>query len=158
MTVKIYNKRLEEVEANTLLVAVDGRMCLPSASARSAIRAAHTDEPLEAMEYYEERMLEAKPIPDGSASRIHVNDHWKYLLVAAALYHVMDGHRPSESDNANLLERALHSAMIAAPEGSTVAVGLIGTSRMPKSVVAGIMERVLGTHQRVDIRLCIPEA
>src|SRR5690348_991289 len=94
MSVKleIHEARVESIDADALLLPVDGQLCRLGGASAAALRAAlPAEERADEMEYVEEELARLKPLAHPAAAVIDGVARWSKLLVSAAYPHNVDG-------------------------------------------------------------------
>jgi hypothetical protein len=132
---EIFDARVEHVDADALLVPVDGQLCKLGGAAASALRAAlPADERIDEMQYVEDELARLRPMRHPDSAAIDGVARWSKLVIAAAYPHNVDGAVFSAHDCAQMIRAALPVACdVAARVGvRALAATLIGTAyRMP---------------------------
>ena len=164
MSVKleIHEARVESIEADALLLPLDGQLCRLGGASASALRAAlPPEERAEEMAYVEEELSRLKPLAHPSATVIDGVARWSKLLVSAAYPHNAEGLVYSPQDCARMVRNALPVAIALAAEQSigSLAATLIGTQyRMPLDLaVRAFVDGVAAARGSVVVRWSIPE-
>jgi hypothetical protein len=134
---EIHDARVELIDADALLLPVDGQLCRLGGASASALRAAlPAEERAEEMEYVEEQLSRLKPLAHPSAAVIDGVARWSKVLVSAAYPHNVDGVVHSPQDCARMIRSALPVAIALAQEQSinSLAATLIGRHRRPATI------------------------
>jgi hypothetical protein len=159
---EITGARVELVDANALLVPVDGKLCRLGGAAASALRLALADdERVDEMEYVEDALAQLRPLPHPEARVIDGVARWKHLVVSAAYPHDVDGATFSPTDCARMLRAALPSACAAAAEAGieVLAATLVGTAyRMPADLaVRAFVDGIASANAAITVRWSLPD-
>jgi hypothetical protein len=117
MRVFVRMTTVADVEAEALVLPVDGRICvIGGTAAASALKSSF--EPEDRVEEFRAvedaaRALRSRPggFPPGTAALIDGASRWSYLVVVAALLHQMNDTAFGEADHARTLHRALVGAL-----------------------------------------------
>ncbi len=139
---EIHVANLALVDAEGLVVAVDGALCLLSGAAFSAVRGAFSaDEEQDVREFFEEKVLELKPLRNGQAQVVEVDEKWRYLVVTAALLHSTAGNVYASDQHQAAIQRGVASAVRAAGQAglASISMSLIGAAArltVPQAVSA----------------------
>ena len=162
-TLEIYDSRVEDIDADALLLPVDGQLCRLGGASAGALRAALSpDERVDEMEYIEEELARLRPLVHPAAAVIDGVARWPKLVVSAAYPHNVDGVSYSPQDCARMIRTALPVAFAAAAEQSiqSVAATLIGTAyRMPADhAVRAFVDGLAATKASIVVRWSIPGA
>lgn len=160
---EIHEARVESLEADALLLPVDGQLYRLGGASTSALRAAlPADERADELEYVEEALARLKPLPHPTATVIDGVARWSSLLVSAAYPHNADGVVYSPHDCARMVRNALPVALALAHEHSiaSIAATLIGTQyRMFVDLaVRAFVDGVAAARGSVIVRWSIPDA
>jgi hypothetical protein len=92
LVVEILAARVEHVDADALLLPVDGTICRLGGATAGALRAALTpEERAEELEYLEDELARLRPLPHPQARAIDGVARWKTIIVSAAYPHNVDG-------------------------------------------------------------------
>ena len=131
MRIELVTDRLELVDADALLLPVDGQLCRLGGAATNAIRAAlDPEERAEELEYLEEELARLRPPPHPQANVIGGVARWGSILVSAAYPHNVDGAIHGAADCARMLRAAIPQAIAVAETAQlgSIAAALIGTA------------------------------
>jgi hypothetical protein len=166
VAVEIVTERLEHVEADALVVPVDGQLCRLGGAAASALRVALRSDATSAeicadeLEYVEDQLARLRPLPHPQARTIDGVARWKQLIVVAAYPHDVDGATFSPGACARMVRAAVPSAIAQAAEPSSLAIALIGTQyRMPIEIaVRAFVDGLAAASGRVLVRWSVPDA
>jgi O-acetyl-ADP-ribose deacetylase (regulator of RNase III) len=164
LVVEIIAARVERVQADALLLPVDGAICRLGGAAAGAVRAALApDERAEEMEYLEDELARLRPLPHPQARAIDGVARWKTIIVSAAYPHNVDGIVYSPDDCARMLRAAVPQAIsLAAELGlASIAATLIGTAyRMSVDQAIRAFADGLAGAAKHPIRVCwsLPES
>jgi len=164
MKLEIIADRVELVDADALLIPVDGTLCRLGGATASALRAAlPAEERAEEMEYLEEELGRLGPLPHPSARVIDGVARWSKLLVTAAYPHNVDGAIYSAQDCARMIRAALPIALTLAVDEklASIAATLIGTAyRMPADIAVRAFIDGLAASVKlpVTVRWSLPDA
>lgn len=161
--IEIVEHRVELVEADAILLPVDGKLCKLGGAVASALRAAlPPDERADELEYVEHELATLRPLPHPQARAIDGIARWKHVIVSAAYPHDVDGQTFAPDDCARMLRAALPQALatVEAAGGTTLAATLIGTAyRMPADLaVRAFADGVAAASRAVTVRWSLPEA
>lgn len=161
--VEIVADRLEHVDADALVIPIDGQLCRLGGAAASALRASlPAHERADELEYVEDQLARMRPLPHPQARAIDGVARWKHLIVVAAYPHDVDGTTFSPDACARMVRAALSAAISQADALalSTLAVALIGTQyRMPLDIaVRAFADGVAVAIGRVTVRWSLPDA
>jgi hypothetical protein len=161
--VEIRADRVEMIDADALLVPVDGQICRLGGATASALRAAlSADERADELDYVEDQLARLRPLAHPSAAVIDGVARWSKLVVSAAYPHNVDGVIYSPQDCAQMIRRAIPTAVAAASEQSiaSVAATLIGTAyRMPVDLaVRAFIDGLAAASGALVVRWSIPDA
>jgi hypothetical protein len=159
---EIRDARVELVDADALLLPVDGLLCRLRGASASALRAAlPQSERAEELEYVEDELARLRPLAHPSAAIIDGVARWSKLVVTAAYPHNVDGVVYSPHDCARMIRAALPVAIALAQDQwiSFVAATLIGTAyRMPIELAArAFVDGVAAAQGSLVVRWSIPE-
>ena len=152
------------VDAEGLVVAVDGALCLPSGATYSAVRGAFSaDEEADVREFFEEKVLELKPLRSGEARVIEVDEKWRYLVVTAALLHSTAGSVYGSDQHQAAIQRGITSAVRAAGQAglASISMSLIGAAArltVPQAVSATCQAIATCGASSVVVRWCFLSA
>jgi hypothetical protein len=159
---EIHEARVELIEADALLLPVDGQLCRLGGASAGALRVAlPAEERAEELEYVEEELSRLKPLVHPAASVIDGVARWSKLVVSAAYPHNADGVIYSPQDCARMIRQALPVAIALAEAGSigSLAATLIGTQyRMPVDLaVRAFVDGVAAARASTVVRWSIPD-
>ena len=160
---EIHDTRVEQLDAEALLVPVDGQLCRLGGAAVAALRAAlSADELDDELEYVGDQLARLRPLAHPGARVIDGVARWAKLVVSAAYPHNVDGHVFSAHDSARMIRAALPVAFKAAAEQgvSSIAATLIGTSyRMPVDIaVRAFLDGVAASASPLRIAWSVPDS
>lgn len=163
MTLEIHATRVELIDADALLVPVDGDLCRLGGASAGALRAALPPEDRAAeMEYLEEELARLGPLAHPSAAVIDGVARWGKLVVSAAYPHNVGGIVYSPQDCARMIRSALPVAIaVANAQGiASIAATLIGTAyRMPVDLaVRAFADGLAAAREPVVVRWSLPDA
>jgi hypothetical protein len=155
---------VELVDADALLVPVDGRLCKLGGAPASALRAAlPADDRDDELEYVEHELDRMRPLAPAQARAIDGVARWRHLVVVAAYPHDVDGVTYSPDDCARLLRPGLAAAFAVAEAAGARTIGatLIGTAyRMPADLaVRAFVDGAAAAREARDliVRWSLPE-
>ena len=159
---EIISARVEQIDADALLLPVDGQLCRLGGAAASALRAALSDDERDdELEYVTDQLAKLRPLAHPSAHVIDGVAKWHKLVVSAAYPHNVDGQIHSASDCARMIRAALPVALQAAADSGarSLAVTLIGTAyRMPLDIaVRAFLDGAAAARSSVVLRWSLPE-
>jgi O-acetyl-ADP-ribose deacetylase (regulator of RNase III) len=147
----------QTLDAQALLVPVDGALCRLGGAAAAALRAAlGPEERDDELEYVSDQLARMRPLADGDARVIDGVARWSHLVVSAAYPHdVNDVHYTPEVCAARLrvaLPRAFEAA--AAAGIRSLAMTVIGTAyRIPGDLAVRAQADAIAAAARVDLRV-----
>jgi len=163
MRVDLVADPVELVDADAILLPVDGQICRLGGAVASAIRMALAPaERADEMDYLEDELARMRPLPHPEARVIDGVARWSKIVVSAAYPHNVDGALFSPDDCARMIRSAIPAALALADElqiGS-VAATLIGTAyRMPVdlAVRAFVDGLAAASKRRVLLRWSLPD-
>ncbi len=161
--IEIVEQRVELVDADAILLPVDGALCRLGGAVASALRAALPPEDrADELEYLEHELSQLRPLPHPQARAIDGVARWSKIIISAAYPHDVDGATFSPDDCARMLRAALPQAIAVVDELglTTLAATLIGTAyRMPVDLaVRAFADGVAAATRRVTVRWSLPEA
>lgn len=148
----------QALDAQALLVPVDGAICRLGGAAAAALRAALAPEERDdELEYVTDQLERMRPLVDGEARVIDGVARWSHLVVSAAYPHdVNDRHFTPDDCAARLrvaLPRAFEVAAVAAGIDSLV-MSVIGTAyRIPGDLAVRAQADALAAAARVDLHV-----
>ncbi len=162
MKVEIVEQRVELVDADALLLPVDGQLCRLGGAAASGIRAALApDERADELDYLEHELRALRPLAHPQARVIDGVARWSKIIVSAAYPHNVDGVTYSGEDCARMLRAALPVAFGLAGELglASIAATLIGTAyRMTDDLaVRAFVDGIAATPQAITLRWSLPD-
>jgi len=163
LALEIVDDRIELVEADAILLPVDGQVCRLGGAVANALRLAlPPEERADEMEYVEDELSRMRPLPHPQARAIDGVARWRKILVVAAYPHDVDGAVFSPDDCAHMIRSAIPSAIALADELEigVVAATLIGTAyRMPAdlAVRAFVDGLAVAAKRPVSIRWSLPD-
>jgi O-acetyl-ADP-ribose deacetylase (regulator of RNase III) len=155
---------IEQVDADALLLPVNGQLCRLGGAAAGALRLALApDERADELDYVEDQLARLRPVPHPQARLIDGAARWSKLLVSAAYPHNVDGVIQTPDDCARMIRNAIPAALALAEahQLASVAATLIGTAyRMSaelavRAFVDGL--RAAAAHH-VAVRWSLPDA
>lgn len=160
---EIHDARVELVEAEALLVPVDGQLCRLGGATASALRAALADDQRDdELEYVTDQLARLRPLAHPAAHVIDGVARWSKLVISAAYPHNVDGLSFSPNDCARMIRAALPAALRAGAEAgiTSVAATVIGTAyRMPADLaVRAFLDGVAAAKSALAVRWSIPDA
>lgn len=164
MPISIVDAPLESVEAQALLVPVDGMLCRLGGAAAAALRAALAPEECAGeLEYVEDQLARMRPLPHPEARVLDGVARWSQLVVSAAYPHDVDGQHFGPHDCARMIRAAIpHAIAVAELHGITsLALPVIGTAyRMPVELAVSCLADALALARgrNVAVRWSIPVA
>jgi O-acetyl-ADP-ribose deacetylase (regulator of RNase III) len=147
----------QTLDAQALLVPVDGAICRLGGAAASALRAAlDAGERDDELEYVGDQLERMRPLADGEARVIDGVGRWSHLVVSAAYPHdVNDVIFTSDACAARLrvaLPRAFEAA--AAAGVRSLAMTVIGTAyRIPGDLAVRAQADAIAAAARVDLHV-----
>lgn len=158
--IEILEQRVELVDADAILLPVDGALCRLGGAVSSALRAAlPVDERADELEYVEHELGKLRPLAHPQARAIDGVARWSKIIVSAAYPHDASDAQFSPDACAKMLRAALPQAIAVVEQlGLTsLAATLIGTAyRMP--VDLAIRAFVDGAAQaKIAIRWSLPD-
>ena len=163
MEVAILEARVELVDADAILLPVDGQICRLGGAATSGLRLAlPADERAEEIEYVAHELAQMRPLPHPQARAIDGVARWQKIIVSAAYPHDVDGAVFAPEDCARMIRGALPVAIALAAELqlASIAATLIGTAyRMPADLAirAFVDGLAAARSQRVLVRWSLPD-
>ena len=160
--IELCDARVEHVDADALLLPVDGQLCRLGGATASALRAAlDPDERADELEYVEHELAQLRPLAHPQARVIDGIARWRKLVVSAAYPHNVDGAVFDAHDCARMIRAALPEAIVvAAPKGiTTLAATLIGTAyRIPLDLaVRAFVDGVAAAKSPIVVRWSLPD-
>jgi len=162
--ITIFETRIELVDADAVLLPVDGQLCRLGGAVASALRAAVPPDEREAeLEYVEHELARMRPLPHPQARAIDGVARWTKIIVSAAYPHDVDGATFPPDACARMLRAAIPEAIALVAELGfrSLAATLIGAAyRMPadlavRAFVDGVA--VAAAHE-VEVRWSLPDA
>lgn len=155
---------VERIEADALLLAVDGQLCRLGGAAAGALRLALApEERADELEYVEDQLARLRPVPHPQARLIDGVARWRKLLVSAAYPHNVDGVIHTPDDCARMIRNAIPAALALAEahQLASVAATWIGTAyRMSAELAVRAFADGLRTAaaHHVIVRWSLPDA
>jgi hypothetical protein len=135
LTLSLAHADSQDVDADALLVPVDGAICRLGGAAANALRAAlPADERADELAYVTDELLAMRPLGDGEARVIADVARWRWLVVSAAYPHDVDGRTFTPAVCAARLRVAMPRAfeVAVAAGAASIAITVIGTAyRIP---------------------------
>jgi len=157
LEVSLIAERVELVDADAILLPVDGQICRLGGAAASALRLALSpDERADEMDYIEHELARLRPLAHPRAHAIDGVARWSKIIVSAAYPHNVDGAMFSPDDCARMVRSALPVAIALAVELqlASLAATLIGTAyRMPPDLAVRAFVDGLAAAAKQPIRL-----
>ena len=162
MKLELVTARVELVEADALLVPVDGAICRLGGAAASALRAAlDPTERDDELEYVEHELSQMRPLAHPDARVIDGVARWSKLVVSAAYPHNVNDATFSPHDCATMIRAALPVAITSAAQAgiTSLAATVIGTAyRMPADLaIRAFLDGVASADARVIVRWSLPD-
>lgn len=159
---ELRSERVELVEADALLLPVDGQLCRLGGATASALRAAlPPDERADEMQYVEDELARLRPLAHPTAAVIDGIARWSKLVVSAAYPHNVDGVSYSPQACAQMIRSAIPAAAMVAVEQSirSIAATLIGTAyRLPVDLaVRAFIDGLAVAKGPLTVRWSIPD-
>ena len=159
---EIHAIRVERLDAEALLLPVDGQLCRLGGAPAAALRAALADDERDdELEYVTDQLARLRPLAHPAAHVIDGVAGWAKLVVSAAYPHNVDGHVFSPLECARMVRAAIPLALDAAQAAgvSSLAATLIGTAyRMPVDVaVRAFLDGVAAARSSVLVRWSLPD-
>lgn len=156
-------ERVELIDADALLVPVDGAICRLGGAAASALRAAlDPSERDDELEYIEHELARMRPLAHPDARVIEGVARWSKLVISAAYPHNVNDASFSPQDCARMIRAALPVALATAAEAGvrSVAATVIGTAyRMPADLaVRAFLDGLAAGPPDVAVRWSLPDA
>lgn len=160
---EILPERVELLDADALLVPVDGALCKLGGASAGALRAALADsERAEELAYVEDELARIRPLRHPDARVIDGVARWNKLVISATVPHNVDGAVFGAAECARMVRAALPEACAAAARAGvrTLAATVIGTrSRMPADLaVRAFVDGLVATTSSITVRWSLPEA
>lgn len=160
---EILPERVEFLDADALLVPVDGAICHLGGAAAGALRAAlPEDERADELEYVEDQLARLRSLPHPEARVIDGVARWGKLVVSAAYPHNVDGVIFGPAECANMVRAALPEALAAAARVGVrvLAATVIGTQyRMPADLaVRAFVDGLAAATAAVTVKWSLPDA
>jgi len=147
----------QALDAQALLVPVDGAICRLGGAAAAALRAALAPEERDdELEYVTDQLERMPPLVDGDACVIDGVARWSHLVVSAAYPHDVNDRHFTPDDCATRLRVALPRAFeVAAAAGiASLAMTVIGTAyRLPGDLAVRAQVDALAAAARVDLHV-----
>ncbi len=163
LEVEIVDSRVELVDADAILLAVDGQLCRLGGAAASGLRLAlRPDERAEEIDYLEDELARMRPLPHPQARAIDGVARWRKIIVTAAYPHDVDGATFSPDACARMVRSAIPAAIAVAEELAlaSLAATLIGTAyRMSADLAirAFVDGLAAAARRRVLLRWSLPD-
>jgi len=162
VNLEICAERLEQIEADALLVPVDGQLCRLGGAAAAALRAALApDERAEELEYVEDQLARMRPLAHPRARVIDGVARWTKLVVSAAYPHSVDDAIVTPDQCATMVRRALPEALALAEAEhlGSIAAALIGTAyRMPPELaIRAFFDGIATARRQLIIKWSLPD-
>lgn len=163
LEVEIVEDRLELVDADAILLPVDGQICRLGGATASGLRfALQPDERADELDYVEDELARMRPLPHPEARAIDGVARWRKIIVVAAYPHDVDGRVFSPDDCARMVRSAIPAAIALAEhlEFDSIAATLIGTAyRMsPDLAVRAFVDGLAAAvKRRVLVRWSMPD-
>jgi hypothetical protein len=164
LVVQIVEPRVELIDADAILLPVDGQLCRLGGAVASALRAAlPPDERADELEYVEHELAQMRPLAHPQAHAIDGIARWRKIVVSAAYPHDVDGAVFSPDDCARMIRAAIPTAIGVVEElgYESLAATLIGTAyRMPVDLaVRAFADGLAAAAKRcVVVRWSLPDA
>jgi O-acetyl-ADP-ribose deacetylase (regulator of RNase III) len=164
MMIEIVGDPVELVDADAILLPVDGQICrLGGAIAGAIRRALQPQERADEMDYLEDELGRLRPLPHPQARVIEGVARWNKIVVSAAYPHNVDGAVFSPDDCARMVRSAIPAAITLAEELhiASIAATLIGTAYRMSAVLAvrAFVDGLAATSKRgVLLRWSLPDA
>jgi O-acetyl-ADP-ribose deacetylase (regulator of RNase III) len=164
MKLELDPREVQHIDAEALLLPVDGSVPNLGSGAGKGLRAAlPPDERIEELEYVESMLHDLRGLVPGQARRIDGVARWKAIVVAAAYPHDVDGRLHTPDDCARLVRAGVASAVDAAVEGglASLALTMIGTQyRMPRDLAVRAIADALAQCRSASITVAwsLPDA
>ena len=160
---EILDARVEHVDADGLLVPVDGQLCKLGGAAAAALRTAlPEDERADEMQYIEDELTRLRPLRHPDAVAIDGVARWSKLVISAAYPHNVDGAVFSANDCARMIRAALPVACDIAARAGVQALGatLIGTAyRMPADLaIRAFVDGLAAASATLTVCWSLPDA
>lgn len=148
---------VQHVEADALLLPVDGAVCRLGGGAARGLRAAlASDERDEELGDLEDRLERLRLIPSSEARLVEGVARWRWIVVSAAYAHNVDGRLVGPSESAARVRAALPRALsvaVAVGEGlRSLTMTLVGTAyRMPVELAVCAEADGLAAARNLDL-------
>jgi len=160
---EILPERVELLEADALLVPVDGQICRLGGAAAGALRAAlPQDERADELEYVEDQLARMRPLAHPFASVIDGVARWNKLVVSAAYPHNVNDVVFGPAECAAMLRAALPEALAAAARAGvrSIAATVIGTQyRMPADLaIRAFVDGLAASTSAITVKWSLPDA
>jgi hypothetical protein len=158
----LVDARLEQLDADALLVPVDGQLCKLGGASAAALRAAlASDERDGELDYVADQLARMRPLVHPAARAIDGVARWSQLVVSAAYPHSVDDVIVTPDQCAAMLRRALPEALAVAEAAQvgTLAAALIGTQyRMPAELaIRAFLDGIAAARSRVSVKWSLPD-
>lgn len=131
LEVEIVEDRVELVDAEAILLPVDGQICRLGGAAASGLRLAlPAEDRADELDYVEAELARMRPLPHPQARAIDGVARWRTIIVSAAYPHNVDGAVFSPEDCARMVRSAIPVAIALAEDLqlASIAATLIGTA------------------------------
>jgi O-acetyl-ADP-ribose deacetylase (regulator of RNase III) len=164
LEIEIVEAPVELVDADAILLPVDGQICRLGGAVAGAIRRAlQPDDVVDEMDFIEDELTRIRPLSHPHARVIEGVARWPKILVSAAYPHNVDGAVFSPDDCAQMIRRAIPTAIALAEDLqiNSIAATLIGTAyRMSAdlAVRAFVDGLASASKRRVLLRWSLPDA
>ncbi len=161
--IEIHEARVEHIDAEALLLPVDGLICKLGGATAAALRASLTDDERDdELEYVTDMLERMRPLAHPTAQVIDGVARWRKLVVSAAYPHNVDGRVFSPQDCAQMLRAAIPQALdVAATEGiGSISATVIGTAyRVPVDLaVRAFLDGIAAAKTSIVVRWSVPDA
>lgn len=163
LEVSIIADRVEFVDADAILLPVDGQICRLGGAVASGLRLALSpEERADEMDYIENELVRLRPLAHPRAQEIDGVARWSKIIVSAAYPHNVDGALVTPNDCARMVRSAVPMAIALAAQLQipSLAATLIGTAyRMPpdlaiRAFVDGI---AAASKHSIHLRWSLPQ-
>jgi hypothetical protein len=155
---------VEAIDAEALLLPVDGRLCVLGGAATNAIRAALAADEIESeLEFLTHQLKTLRPLADGDARVIDGVARWSRIVVSAAYPHNVNDKLFSMGDCARILRVSIGKAIEATERADlrSLAMTVIGTSHRltPDLATSAIADGIASARKSsVMVRWAIPDS
>ena len=157
LDLELVRRDVQDVDADALLVPVDGALCRLGGAAGAALRAAlPTEERADELEFVGDALERLRPLPDGEARVIDGVARWRWLVVSAAYPHSKDGRIYTALECAQHLRGATARALATAvgSDVGAIAMTVIGTAyRIPGELAIRAQLDGLAAGRQLGIRV-----